>query len=47
MSISTITLNLDTRSFKACSTLTQLLKKHGFETSDNFADIPTAFIGRL
>ncbi len=32
--------------FKACEVLTNLLKKHGFETSDNYTGIPTAFIGK-
>ena len=32
--------------FKACEALTNLLKKHNFETSDNYAGIPTAFIGK-
>ena len=32
--------------FKACEALTNLLKKHNFETSDNYAGISTAFIGK-
>lgn len=32
--------------FKACKTLVNLLNKYGFETTDNFVGIPTAFIGK-
>lgn len=32
--------------FKACSILIDSLKKHGFEISKNFCNIPTAFMGR-
>lgn len=37
---------LGNKEFKACKTLTDILKKHGFETHDNFSNIPTAFIGK-
>ena len=37
---------LGNQEFKACKTLTTILKNHGFETSDNYANIPTAFIGK-
>ena len=37
---------LGNKEFKACKTLTTLLKNHGFETTTNYVNIPTAFIGK-
>lgn len=37
---------LGNQEFKACKTLTTILKNHGFETTDNYCNIPTAFIGK-
>lgn len=37
---------LGNKEFKACETLTNMLKKHGFETTTNYVNIPTAFIGK-
>ena len=32
--------------FKACKILTDSLKKHGFEVTSNFCNLPTAFLGK-
>lgn len=37
---------LGNKEFKACETLTTMLKNHGFETTTNYVNIPTAFIGK-
>ncbi|WP_410208499.1 M20 family metallopeptidase [Fusobacterium sp.] len=34
------------KEFKACATLTESLKNHGFEVTTNYCNMPTAFLGR-
>ena len=34
------------KEFKACATLVESLKKHGFEVVEGYCNIPTAFLGR-
>lgn len=38
---------LGKKEFKACEILNNTLKKHGFETTINYANIPTAFLGKF
>lgn len=37
---------LGNQEFKACAAHVEILKKHGFETTTNYANIPTAFLGK-